>query len=390
MAVAANKPPSIAKRLTDTEKAIAQSPNRTTWAEVGILWALYLVTISIPPTIATVNYLSYRAEQIAASPAARWLGLSGEGRRGDNAQGHTFASPVVGKSLQDLVNYKPSFEQSFGPETGAMRSYGPHAGVDFDDRVGAGAGAALASPINGKITAITRIATSANGPSYQLHIEGEDWQGPLEHRLTHVDSLMVSQGDRVTAGQLVARVSPTDSVSSGAHLHWEIRRGGQPINPQTWAAEAIKQNRNRDRGKPLSTSDGFPIDAYVQAISRQESGHSYAAVNPHSGALGRYQFMPATKASVAQACPSVGRVPSRNEFLSSSELQDQIMRCKVERDLKTIQRKSDDINTQCRMMSSTHYSGNPDLWNNRRPQTYNGASYPSIAAYTQSVCRGIE
>jgi biotin carboxyl carrier protein len=294
----------------------------------------------------------------------------------------------VGKSLQDLVNYQPTHGQSFGPETGNQRSYGPHGGIDFDARVGGGAGAAVASPIAGKVSEIRKIGTSANGGSFQVHIQGQDWQGAVEHQLVHVDSIMVAVGDTVTAGQVVAKVSPTDSVSTGPHLDWKIKRGGAWVNPQTWAKGAIEQNSSRPR-RGGDNAGGFPVDAYIQAISSQESGHSYSAVNPHSGAMGRYQFMPATMRSVAGACTAVATVPSQSEFLGSPELQDAIMRCKVERDLTTIQAKSGDINTQCRMMAATHYSGNPDRWNHTGRQTYNGASYPSIAAYTTTVCRGI-
>lgn len=203
-------------------------------------------------------------------------------------QSQTFTSPIVGRSLQDLVDYKPAFGQSFGPETGSMRSYGPHAGVDLDARVGGGAGAQLASPIDGKVTRITRIARSANGPSYQIHIEGTDWQGPHEQRLTHVDNLRVAVGDTVTAGQIVALVSPTDSISSGAHLHWEIRRGGRPINPQTWATEAIKQNEARPAPptNPAAEPDkAIPDDLLKRAIGRAE-GTRDAQGNPTQAFFG--------------------------------------------------------------------------------------------------------
>ena len=386
----ATAPSDLVKRVNALENAPKATPKATakttTWAEVGILWGLYLVTIAIPPTMATVNHIAYQWEQVSQSRAAQWLGLSseggGRGGRGDSAaEGMTFASPIVGKSLQDLVNYKPSHGQSFGPETGNKRSYGPHAGVDFDCRVGGCAGAAVASPINGQVSEIRRIGTSANGPSHQVHIVGKDWAGAVEHQLVHVDSIMVSVGDTVTAGQVVARVSPTDSVSTGPHLDWKIRRGGQWVNPQTWAKEAQE--------KRAPNTAGFSIEAYRHAIARKESGHRYDEVNPHSGALGKYQFMPATMRSTALKCEGVGSAPSSQEFLNSPDLQDKIMDCYTMSALPTIQAKSDDPNTQCRMLASFHYSGNPDLWNNNRPQTYNGASYPSIADYTTDICKEV-
>ena len=338
-----------------------------------------MVTVAIPPTLATVNHIAYQWEQVSQSRAAQWLGLAGEDGGDRAADGQSYASPIVGKSLQDLVNYKPSQGQSFGPETGNKRSYGPHGGVDFDCRVGGCAGAAVASPIAGRVSEIRRIGSSANGASSQVHIVGKDWAGEVEHQLVHVDSIMVSVGDTVTAGQVVAKVSPTDSVSTGPHLDWKIKRGGQWVNPQTWAREAQEKR---------SSTSGFSVEAYRQAIAAKESGHSYSAVNPHSGALGKYQFMPATMRSTALKCDGVAFQPSTQEFLSRPDLQDKIMDCYTSAALTTIQAKTADPNTQCRMLASRHYSGNPDLWDNAKPQTYNGASYPSIANYTKDVCKG--
>lgn len=134
-------------------------------------------------------------------------------------------------------------------------------------------------------------------------------------------------------------------------------------------------------------SDNF-VNKYVRAVAKQESGSNYTAVNPHSGALGKYQFMPATLASTAQSCPGVGSVPSVSEFLGSPDLQNTIMGCYVAAALPTIQAKASDEQTQCRMLAAYHYSGNPDKWNDGRAQSYAGAAYPSIAEYTKSVCKG--
>jgi hypothetical protein len=130
------------------------------------------------------------------------------------------------------------------------------------------------------------------------------------------------------------------------------------------------------------------VSRYVKAIAKQESGANYSAVNPHSGALGKYQFMPATLASTAQSCPGVGGVPSVSEFLGSPDLQNTIMGCYTANALPTIQAKASDETTQCRMLAAYHYSGNPDKWNDGGAQSYAGAAYPSIAEYTKSVCKG--
>jgi len=45
----------------------------------------------------------------------------------------------------------------------------------------------------------------------------------------HNDALLVAEGERVQAGQLIARMgsSSTDAV----RLHFEIRRNGRPVDP---------------------------------------------------------------------------------------------------------------------------------------------------------------
>ena len=41
----------------------------------------------------------------------------------------------------------------------------------------------------------------------------------------------MSVGDRVTAGQVIAR-SGTTGLSTGCHLHFMVLESGKPVNPQ--------------------------------------------------------------------------------------------------------------------------------------------------------------
>ena len=272
------------------------SQHKPHWTELPPVWRWVIgsaiQTGDVALKLGCVALIGASTWVMVDANANQWFTI----RRADAAivatQGQTYASPIVGKTLDDLVAYQPTHGQSFGPETGNQRSYGPHGGVDFDARVGGAAGAAVASPISGTVSEIRKIGTSANGGSFQVHIQGQDWQGPVEHQLVHVDNIAVAVGDTVTAGQVVAKVSPTDSVSTGPHLDWKIKRGGAWVNPQTWAKDAKGQQQQA----PSAPGEPIPDDLLKRAIGRAEgtrdaNGNPTAAYHGHKdpGWSGRCQ-----------------------------------------------------------------------------------------------------
>jgi murein DD-endopeptidase MepM/ murein hydrolase activator NlpD len=57
-----------------------------------------------------------------------------------------------------------------------------------------------------------------------------DHGGGVETAYAHLESFDVKPGDHVPAGAVIGRVGATGRVT-GPHLHFEVRRGGKPVDP---------------------------------------------------------------------------------------------------------------------------------------------------------------
>lgn len=95
-----------------------------------------------------------------------------------------------------------------------------HEGVDIKAREGAD----IVAPAAGRVVHAIR-----NYQSYGNFLEIDHGDG-LVTRYTHLQSIEVKDGDRVIAGQLIARVGSTGR-STGPHLHLQVMRNGKSINP---------------------------------------------------------------------------------------------------------------------------------------------------------------
>lgn len=104
------------------------------------------------------------------------------------------------------------------------RNLGWHSGIDIS-----GSGASGALIVAAESGTVITSGWNDGGYGYYVIIEHSDGVRTLYgHCLS--GSLMVKAGDKVSTGQAIARVGNT-GYSFGAHLHFEVRVNGSPVNP---------------------------------------------------------------------------------------------------------------------------------------------------------------
>jgi murein DD-endopeptidase MepM/ murein hydrolase activator NlpD len=122
----------------------------------------------------------------------------------------------------------PPPPQFVRPGTGRLTSgYGSrwgrlHAGIDL----AAGIGAPISAVAAGTVVA----AGSEGGYGRAVRLQHDDGSLSL---YAHMSELLVSAGQRVTPGTYLG-LEGSSGHSTGPHLHFEIRVGGVPVDPEPW------------------------------------------------------------------------------------------------------------------------------------------------------------
>ena len=114
-----------------------------------------------------------------------------------------------------------AFTSGYGVRSDPFRgSAAMHPGID------------LAGPYGTPIYATadgTVLRAGWNSGGYGNLIEVDHGRG-IATRYGHLSAILVHAGDRISRGQLIARMGSTGR-STGSHLHYEVRIDGKPVNP---------------------------------------------------------------------------------------------------------------------------------------------------------------
>lgn len=122
------------------------------------------------------------------------------------------------KPLKDKLEVSSEFGLRRNPFGGF--SYEMHSGIDFRGPIG--------TPIYATADGIVVTAQSSGG--YGKHVVIDHGYG-YETLYAHMSDIEVQAGDRVRRGDFIGELGNTGR-SSGPHLHYEVHRNGQAVNPR--------------------------------------------------------------------------------------------------------------------------------------------------------------
>lgn len=176
-----------------------------------------------------------QTEQFALSIPQIDQGIIGS----QSANGRNVASPLMGQSIESLVNYKPEDEQSFWASRTRNGRKGYHSGVDWDSRVGGGRGADVAAPFFGTARVIDIAEQEGDvGNAVQVRITTQDAKGiPIDLQFNHLElesvkkalGIGIGESTNVSMGQLVGEVIQH-------HLDMKVKVNGEFVDAQQWLA----------------------------------------------------------------------------------------------------------------------------------------------------------
>jgi hypothetical protein len=182
------------------------------------------------------------------------------------------------------------YTSGFGPRGGAM-----HQGLDLGSQAG--------TPMYAAYDGVVDKAGPATGFGQWIvlrhNINGKRVDTVYGHMFPQ--DLMVKTGQRITAGQQIAKVGYNGEVSppgpGGAHLHFEVWEGGwgqKVIDPKPWLDGAGEPGAPRTKSAPPASADAQTVNAEDwNKIAEHEAGGNWH-INTGNGYYGGLQFSAST------------------------------------------------------------------------------------------------
>ena len=134
----------------------------------------------------------------------------------------TFAVGSAAGWVWPLPDGTYSIGTAFG-QPGAMWATGTHTGQDFP------------APIGTPVRAVAGGTVTVEHPSWAGNLVRIDHGEGTETLYAHLSAVTVRTGQRIAAGEQLGNVGALGNAT-GPHLHFEVRLGGQAVNPMSFLA----------------------------------------------------------------------------------------------------------------------------------------------------------
>jgi len=130
-----------------------------------------------------------------------------------------FDNPAPGKQITSL------FGNRVDPFFGRLAM---HAGIDFRQKTGSDV----------RATGDGVVINAGPSGGYGIMVEIDHGNG-ITTRYGHLSKILVRNGDTITEGETIA-LSGSTGRSTGPHLHYEVRRNGQAVDPMRFLNAGLK------------------------------------------------------------------------------------------------------------------------------------------------------
>lgn len=170
-----------------------------------------------------------------------------------------------------------SFGAPFHKTSGYGMRWGKlHKGVDY----AAPAGTPIPAQAGGKVISAGFGKRGSGFGGYGNYVLVQGAGGGLSYLYAHNSKNKVKAGDAVSKGQIIGLVGSTGD-SRGPHVHFEVRKGGQAINPEAMGGGVAGTASVRNWIKAAMGITGVP-DSWLKpltTIAMKESGGNPRVVN---------------------------------------------------------------------------------------------------------------
>lgn len=137
---------------------------------------------------------------------------------------------------------------------------------------------------------------------------------------------------------------------------------------------------------PGGTSGPIDFQAAYNALVGKESGGDPSVLNKSgSGATGLGQVMPENIGPWTKKW--LGRAMSQEEFRRNPEAQRRVVSAQFQMNINDQLQAGNPPDIALRKAASIWYSGRPELYDDPRPQYFNGQRYPSVKQYTEDILK---